>query len=67
MANAQVCKTCTHGFNSRPALQFLPEVEPMPNNETRSSRRVSLDTYAVALAIALAVLVRFNWIPPIKW
>jgi len=39
----------------------------MPNNETRSSRRVSLDTYAVALAIALAVLVRFNWIPPIKW
>ena len=39
----------------------------MPNTEKHSNRRISLDTYAVALAIALAVLVRFNWIPPIKW
>jgi hypothetical protein len=39
----------------------------MPNEENRPARRISLDTYAVALAVALAVLVRFNWIPPIKW
>ncbi len=30
-------------------------------------RRISLDVYAVALALALALLVRFNLIPPIKW
>ena len=66
MANAQVCKTCIHGFNSRPALQSS-EVSPMQKTEKHPKHRISLDTYAVALAIALAVLVRFNWIPPIKW
>jgi hypothetical protein len=38
-----------------------------PNTKKAPARRISLDTYAVALAIALAVLVRFNWIPLIKW
>jgi hypothetical protein len=39
----------------------------MPNTEKPTTRRISLDTYAVALALALAILVRFNWIPPITW
>ena len=39
----------------------------MANDENSTTRRISLDTYAVAIAIALAVLVRFNWIPLIKW
>lgn len=39
----------------------------MPDNVNRPARRISLDVYAVALAIALAILVRFNWIPPIRW
>ena len=39
----------------------------MSDSGKRSTRLISLDSYAVALAIALAVLVRFNWIPPIKW
>ena len=39
----------------------------MPNTDKPTARRISLDTYAVALAIVLAVLVRFNWIPLIKW
>jgi len=30
-------------------------------------RAVSLDVLAVALALGLALLVRFNLIPPIKW
>jgi hypothetical protein len=30
-------------------------------------RGVSLDVYAVALALALALLVRFNVIPAVKW
>lgn len=30
-------------------------------------RRISLDVYAVSLALVLALLVRLNLIPPIKW
>jgi hypothetical protein len=30
-------------------------------------RGLSLDVYAVTLALALALLVRLNLIPPIKW
>jgi len=30
-------------------------------------RGLSLDIYAVALSLALALLVRFNLIPPIAW
>jgi hypothetical protein len=30
-------------------------------------RSLSLDIYAVTLALILALLVRFNLIPPIKW
>ncbi len=37
----------------------------MPN--TPSRRGPSLDVYAVALALALALLVRLNLVPPIKW
>ncbi len=32
-----------------------------------SPRRISLDLYAVALALLAALLVRFNIVPPIKW
>lgn len=28
---------------------------------------IPLDVYAVALALLLALLVRFNVLPPIKW
>jgi hypothetical protein len=34
---------------------------------TASSRSISLDLYAVALALLAALLVRLNLIPPIKW
>jgi hypothetical protein len=30
-------------------------------------RGISLDVYAVTLALLLALLVRFNLIPPVKW
>jgi hypothetical protein len=30
-------------------------------------RKMSLDIYAVALSLILALLVRFNLIPPVKW
>ena len=33
----------------------------------QSPRGLSLDSYAVALALLLALLVRFNLIPAIKW
>jgi hypothetical protein len=37
---------------------------PEPNV---SRRRVSLDVYAVALALVLALLVRLNVLPAVKW
>ena len=38
------------------------------SNRTASPRKaIQLDFYAVALALALALLVRFNLIPLIKW
>jgi hypothetical protein len=40
----------------------------MPESNSAAPRRgVSLDLYAVGLAIVLALLVRLNLIPPIKW
>jgi len=39
----------------------------MSNSTTPPSRKLSLDIYAVALALVLALLVRLNLIPPIKW
>jgi hypothetical protein len=36
-------------------------------NSTAPRRGISLDVYAVALALVLALLVRFNLIPPVKW
>jgi hypothetical protein len=39
----------------------------MSDSRKLSNRLISLDTYAVALAIALAILARLNWIPSIKW
>jgi hypothetical protein len=34
---------------------------------TAPRRSVSLDVYAVLLALALVLLVRFNVIPAVKW
>jgi hypothetical protein len=40
----------------------------MPETKAATPRRgISLDVYAVTLALALALLVRLNLIPPIKW
>jgi hypothetical protein len=40
----------------------------MPDSNVSAPRRgISLDVYAVTLALILALLVRFNLIPPIKW
>jgi len=34
---------------------------------TLARRSISLDVYAVALSLLLALLVRFNLIPPVTW
>jgi hypothetical protein len=34
---------------------------------TATRRGLGLDVYAVALALVLALLVRFNLLPAIKW
>ena len=39
---------------------------PMPHG-TAPRRGIPLDIYACVLALALALLVRFNLIPPVKW
>jgi hypothetical protein len=39
----------------------------MSNRTTASRKTSSLDVYAVALALLLALLVRFNLLPAIKW
>ena len=40
----------------------------MPESTTTAPRRgLSLDVSAVILALLLALLVRFNLLPPIKW
>jgi hypothetical protein len=39
----------------------------MPNPTATSREASLLDVYAVALALALALLVRFNLLPAIKW
>jgi hypothetical protein len=39
----------------------------MPNDQPRRLPRGSLDIYAVAFSLVLALLVRLNWIPPVKW
>jgi hypothetical protein len=40
----------------------------MPQVASAAPKRgISLDVFAVSLALALALLVRFNLIPPIKW
>lgn len=36
-------------------------------NSVVPSRGISFDVYAVLLALLLALLVRLNVIPPIKW
>ncbi len=35
--------------------------------ETVKKSPISLDVYAVALSLLLALLVRFNLIPPVTW
>jgi hypothetical protein len=40
----------------------------MPESSSAAPRRgLSLDVYAVSLALLLALLVRFNLIPLVKW
>jgi hypothetical protein len=40
----------------------------MPETNSAAPRRgLSLDVYAVSLALLLALLVRLNLIPPVKW
>ncbi|MGD0628485.1 MAG: hypothetical protein ABR987_03990 [Terracidiphilus sp.] len=40
----------------------------MPESNSVAPRRgISLDSYAVSLALLLALLVRLNLIPPVKW
>ena len=39
----------------------------MSNVPSPPRHGLSLDVYAVALALVLAVLVRLNLLPPIKW
>ncbi len=39
----------------------------MSNIPDPPRRAISLDTFAVALALVLALLVRLNLLPPIKW
>jgi hypothetical protein len=40
----------------------------MPESTAATPRRgIGLDVYAVVLALVLALLVRFNLLPPIKW
>lgn len=39
----------------------------MSATDPKPSRRISLDVFAVALALTLALLVRLNLIPPVKW
>jgi len=39
----------------------------MPNAATPPKPALSLDAYAVALALTLALLVRLNLLPPVKW
>ena len=40
----------------------MPEV-----NSAAPRRSIPLDVYAVTLALLLAILVRLNLIPPVKW
>jgi len=40
----------------------MPEVKP-----AAPTRSISLDLYAVMLALLLALLVHLNLIPPVKW
>jgi hypothetical protein len=39
----------------------------MSNPANSSQHTISLDAYAVLLALILALLVRLNLVPPIKW
>jgi len=39
----------------------------MTNATSRPRLALSLDVYAVALALTLAFLVRLNLLPPVKW
>ena len=58
----------TTAFKSQHKLQiqFRRTIMPEPNGAP-ARRAISLDIYAVALSLILALLVRFNLIPPVKW
>lgn len=37
------------------------------NSAAPATARISLDVFAVSLALLLALLVRLNLMPPVKW
>ncbi len=39
----------------------------MPNTTSPSRPSLTLDAYAVLIALTLAFLVRLNLLPPVKW
>jgi len=39
----------------------------MPEATAALRRGISLDVYAVTLAFVLALLIRLNLIPPVRW
>ena len=58
----------TTGFTSQHKLQIRVWRTIMSEpNGAPARRAISLDIYAVALSLILALLVRFNLIPPVKW
>jgi hypothetical protein len=52
------------------AIHGIVKFEESPMSEVKDSMskpRLSTDVYAVGLALILALLVRLNWLPAIKW
>jgi len=39
----------------------------MSQTNPQPRQKISLDIYAVAISLLLALLVRFNLIPPVTW
>ena len=45
----------------------MSNTEVRTSTEVRSRRWITLDVYAVLLSLGLALLVRLNLLPPVKW
>jgi hypothetical protein len=60
---------CMHTtFPHNPKSKTLNSATIMSKTDSTAPQRgISLDLYAVLLALILALLVRFNLIPPVKW